>query len=153
MRAVRSARKAIFSILRYGACFLKPCARPGKGKPDWLAQFCVKAPLAWCSAALKAAAICLGTVLATSFTFDYDLMLAPAIAFFAADGSARGFGRSEKAALAALWLMPLLARSVAQIALIPISVPVMLALFILLLRRSTSHFASPTAFSGTFLLK
>jgi alpha-1,2-mannosyltransferase len=81
------------------------------------------------------------------------LPLAPAIAFFAADGSARGFGRSEKTALAALWLMPLLARSVAQITLIPIGVPVMLARFILLLRRSTSHFALPMGFSGTFLLE
>ncbi len=103
---------------------------------------------------LKAAALCLGTVLATPFTFDYDMMLlAPAIAFFAVDGLARGFGPWEKTALAALWLMPLLARSVAQITLIPIGVPVMLALFILLLRRSTSYFASPMAFSGTFLLK
>jgi hypothetical protein len=37
--------------------------------------------------ALKAAALGLRTVLATPFTFDYDMMLlAPAIAFFAADG-------------------------------------------------------------------
>ena len=111
----------------------------------------------WRSAApyqLKAAALCLGTILATPFTFDYDMMLlAPAIAFFTADGLARGFGPWEKTALAALWLMPLLARSVAQITLIPIGVPVMLALFILLLRRSTSNFTSPMAFSGTFLLK
>jgi alpha-1,2-mannosyltransferase len=111
----------------------------------------------WRSAApypLKAAALCLGAILATPFTFDYDMMLlAPAIAFCAADGLARGFGPWEKTALAGLWLMPLFARSVAQITLIPIGVPVMLAVFILLLRRSTSHFASPIAFSGTFLLK
>jgi alpha-1,2-mannosyltransferase len=111
----------------------------------------------WRSAApyqLKAAALCLGTILATPFTFDYDMvLLAPAIAFLTADGLARGFGPWEKTALAALWLMPLLARSVAQITLIPIGVPVMLALFILLLRRSTSNFTSPMAFSGTFLLK
>jgi alpha-1,2-mannosyltransferase len=65
-----------------------------------------------------------GTILAAPFTFDYDLMLAPAIAFYAADGSARGFGPWEKTAPAALWLMPLLARSAAQITLIPIGVPV-----------------------------
>jgi hypothetical protein len=111
----------------------------------------------WRSAApypLKAAALCLGTILATPFTFDYDMMLlAPAIGFFAADGLARGFDPWEKTGLAALWLMPLLARSVAQFTLIPIGVPTMLALFILLLRRSTLHFASPIVFSGTFLLK
>jgi Glycosyltransferase family 87 len=103
---------------------------------------------------LKAAALCLATILATPFTFDYDMMaLAPAIAFFAADGFARGFGPWEKTALAALWLMPLLARSVAQITLVPIGVPVMLAFFVLLLRRSTLRFTLPVAFSGTFLLK
>jgi alpha-1,2-mannosyltransferase len=103
---------------------------------------------------LKAAALCLGTILATPFTFDYDMvLLAPAIALFAADGVARGFGPWEKTALAAVWLMPLLARSVAQVTLIPIGVPTMLTLFILLLRRSTFHLASPMAFSGTFLLK
>lgn len=111
----------------------------------------------WRSAApypLKAAALCLATILATPFTFDYDLMvLAPAIAFFAADGLARGFGPWEKTALAALWLLPLVARGVAQIALIPIGVPVMLAVFVLLLRRSTFRFALPVAFSGRFLLK
>jgi alpha-1,2-mannosyltransferase len=111
----------------------------------------------WRSAApypLKAAALCLATVLATPFTFDYDMMvLAPAIAFFAADGFVRGFGPWEKTALAALWLMPLVARGVAQITLIPTGVPVMLALFILLLRRSTFRCALPVAFSGRFLLK
>ncbi len=81
------------------------------------------------------------------------MVLAPAIAFFAADGLTRGFGPWEKTALAALWLMPLIARTVAQITLIPLGVPTMLALFILLLRRSTFHFASPIAFSGKFLLK
>jgi len=103
---------------------------------------------------LKAAALCLGTILATPFTFDYDMMLlAPAIAFFAADGFARGFGPWEKTSLAALWLMPLLARSVAQITLIPIGVPVMLVLFFLLVRRSTFHFAPPVAYSGSFFPK
>jgi len=103
---------------------------------------------------LKAAALCLATMLATPFTFDYDMMvLAPAIAFFVADGFARGFGTWEKTALAALWLLPLVARDVAQITLVPIGVPVMLAVFILLLRRSTFHLALPVAFSGRLLLK
>jgi alpha-1,2-mannosyltransferase len=103
---------------------------------------------------LKAAALCLATILATPFTFDYDMMvLAPAIAFFAADGLSCGFGPREKTALAALWLLALVARNVALITLIPIGVPVMLALFILLLRRSTLHLALPVAFSGRFLLK
>ncbi len=103
---------------------------------------------------LKAAALCLATILATPYTFDYDMMvLAPAIAFFAADGLGRGFGAWEKTALAALWLTPLVARSVAQATLIPLGVPAMLAVFILLLRRSTVELASPLAFSGVFVPK
>ena len=51
-------------------------------------------------------------MLATPYTFDYDMVvLAPAIAFIAVDGLARGFGPWEKTALAALWLVPLLART------------------------------------------
>jgi len=103
---------------------------------------------------LKAAALCLAAILATPYSFDYDMMaLAPAIAFVAADGLARGFGAWEKTALAALWLTPLVARSVAHATLIPIGVLAMLAVFILLLRRSTVQRASPVAFPGAFLLK
>jgi hypothetical protein len=103
---------------------------------------------------LKAAALCLAAILATPYTFDYDMMvLAPAIAFVAAEGLARGFGPWEKTALAALWLVPLLARTVALATFIPLGVPVMLAVFILLLRRSTLYSALPVASSSAFLLK
>ncbi|GEM_PF-63632 len=86
---------------------------------------------------LKAAALCLSTILATPYSFDYDMMvLAPAIAFMAADGFARGFGPCEKTMLAALWLTPLLARSIAHISLIPLGVPAMLVAFAIILRRS-----------------
>jgi alpha-1,2-mannosyltransferase len=100
---------------------------------------------------VKAASLSIATMLATPFTFDYDTMvLAPAIAFFVADGVARGFKPWEKTALAALWLMPLASRS---IPLIPLAVPVMLVTFVLLLRRSTLHFTRPMTLSGIFLLK
>jgi alpha-1,2-mannosyltransferase len=86
---------------------------------------------------VKAAALCLAAMLATPYTLDYDMMvLAPAIAFLAADGFSRGFGPWQKTALAALWLVPLFARSFAQATLIPLGAPVMLALFILTLRRA-----------------
>ena len=86
---------------------------------------------------LKAAALMIGCILATPYSLDYDLMLlAPAIAFFAADGMARGFGAYEKSMLAALWIVPLVARAVPQATLIPLAVPLMLVAFVLLLRRS-----------------
>ncbi len=86
---------------------------------------------------LKAAALCLATILATPYSFDYDMMvLAPGIAFIAADGFTRKFGPWEKSLLAALWIVPLIARSFAQISLIPLGVPAMLAVFVLILQRS-----------------
>jgi hypothetical protein len=107
----------------------------------------------WRSAApyaLKAAALCLAAILATPYTFDYDMMvLAPAIAFIATDGLARGFGPWEKTSLALLWLAPLVARNVAQVTLVPFGVLAMLAMFILLLRRSTHDSISSLAFSDT----
>ena len=94
----------------------------------------------WRSAApvpLQAAALCLATILATPYSFDYDMMLlAPAIAFVAIDGLLRGFAPWEKTLLAVLWLTPLVARSIAHISLVPLGVPIMMAVFVLILRRS-----------------
>ena len=102
----------------------------------------------------QAKALCIATVLATPFAFDYDMIvLARAIAFFATDGLRRGFGPSEKTALAVLYLTPIAARTFTQWTLVPLGVPVMIVIFILLLRRSTLNFAQPIAISGTFLLK
>ena len=74
------------------------------------------------------------------------MALAPALAFIAVDGIVRGFSPREKTLLAALWLMPLVARHVALVSLVPLGVPVMLAVFVLILRRS-ELFAAPVAFS------
>jgi alpha-1,2-mannosyltransferase len=90
--------------------------------------------------ALKAAALALGCVLATPYSIDYDLMLlAPAIAFLARNGFEGGFAPYEKSALAALWLVPLVARNVAQLTLIPLAVPAMLLAFVLLLQRAQAE--------------
>jgi len=98
---------------------------------------------------LKAAALCIAAILATPYSLDYDMMvLAPAIAFVAADSFARGFGPWEKTSLAALWLVPLVARSVAQATLIPLGVPAMLAMFVLILRRAELGPRLPIAFSA-----
>jgi hypothetical protein len=97
--------------------------------------------------ALKAAALCLATLLATPYSMDYDMMaLAPAIAFLGVHGLRRGFSPYEISALAALWVVPLVARSIAQVALIPLGVIVMLAMFLVVLHRARSDFATvPTA--------
>jgi alpha-1,2-mannosyltransferase len=97
----------------------------------------------WRSAAafpLKAAGLLIGSLLATPYSLDYDLMLlAPAIAYLATNGMTRGFGPYEKSMLAALWIIPLIARSVPQATLIPLAVPLMLVAFGLLLRRAMNE--------------
>jgi hypothetical protein len=86
---------------------------------------------------LKAAALLIGTLLATPYSLDYDLMLlAPVIAYLCIDGMARGFAAWEKTILAALWIVPLIARSIPQATLIPLAVPSMLLAFAFLLRRA-----------------
>ncbi len=105
----------------------------------------IAAALAWlwrspAAFPLKAAALLIGSVLATPYSLDYDLMLlAPAIVYFAVDGMTRGFVPWEKTILAALWIVPLIARSVPQATLIPLAVPIMLLAFTVLLRRAMSE--------------
>lgn len=89
---------------------------------------------------LKAAALIVAAILATPYSLDYDFVaLAPAIAFLVADGMARGFAPWQKSALAALWLMPLVARTVAEHTLIPLGVPAMLTVFVLVLWRAAAE--------------
>ncbi len=95
---------------------------------------------------LKAAALAIGSLLATPFILDYDLMLlAPAIAYLATDGMTRGFAPWDKTILAALWIVPLLARTIPQVTLIPLGVPVMLLAFAVLLRRAMNENGAPQA--------
>ena len=100
------------------------------------------------SFALKAAALCLGAMLATPYSLDYDLMvLAPAIAFLTIDACERGFVPWEKSALAFLWAAPLVARGFAQVTFIPPGVIAMLVMFALILHkasvRSTARIGAP----------
>jgi hypothetical protein len=89
---------------------------------------------------LKAAALTIAAIVATPYSLDYDfVVLAPAIAFLAADGLARGFGAFEKTALAVLWSMPLIARTVAEQVVVPLGVPVMLAVFVLVMWRAVGE--------------
>jgi alpha-1,2-mannosyltransferase len=85
--------------------------------------------------ALKASGLLIGSILATPYSLDYDMMvLAPAMAFLAAEGMKRGFVSWEKTALALLWLAPLFARAVAERAMLPLGVWLMLGVFALVLR-------------------
>lgn len=86
---------------------------------------------------LKAAALALGSLLATPYVLDYDLVvLAVAIAFFARHGLAHGFRDWEISLCAAAWLVPLLSRAIAGATAIPLGLIVELAFYALVLRRA-----------------
>ena len=107
----------------------------------------VAAALVWlwraqADVALKAAALCIAALLATPYSMDYDMMaLSIAIAFLAVHGLRRGFAPYEISALAALWLVPLVARSIAQATLVPLGVIAMLVVFLVVFHRARSDFA------------
>ncbi|MBV8566394.1 MAG: DUF2029 domain-containing protein [Methylobacteriaceae bacterium] len=69
---------------------------------------------------LKSAALMAATLLTTPYCLDYDMMvLGPAIAFALAHGIEGGFAPYEKSVLALTWAMPLIARTVAGLTLLP----------------------------------
>jgi hypothetical protein len=92
---------------------------------------------------LQAAALALGSLLATPYVLDYDLVaLAVAIAFFARHGLRCGFRDFEISLLAAAWIVPLLSRSIAGATSIPLGLLVELAFYALVLRRAALDRAS-----------
>lgn len=85
----------------------------------------------------KSAALCLGALLATPYSLDYDLMLmAPAIALLVAEGKVCGFRDYEQLTLALLWAVPVIVRNVAYYTFIPLAVPLAGLCLIRIYRRS-----------------
>jgi len=86
---------------------------------------------------LKAAALAAGSLLATPYVLDYDLVaLALAIAYLARHGLRHGFGDFEISLLAVAWIVPLLSRGIAGITGIPLGLMVLLAVYAFILRRA-----------------
>lgn len=93
---------------------------------------------------LKASALASGSLLATPYVLDYDLVvLAVAIAFFARHGLRGGFRPYEISLLAAGWMVPLLSRGVAAASGIPLGLLVLLALYVFTMRRAVRDRQAP----------
>jgi len=86
-----------------------------------------------------AATLVAGTLLASPFLLDYDLMLAAVpLAWLFAQGVGGGFRPWEKLGLLAAFALPLFSRSLATFAGVPLGPPVLALLFLLVLRRAWS---------------
>jgi alpha-1,2-mannosyltransferase len=84
-----------------------------------------------------AAMTAVGALLATPYCLDYDMtLLGVAIAFSVAHGVEKGFAPFERSLLAAVWLVPLLARPVMMLTGLPLGVGVMLVYFAFLARAA-----------------
>ncbi len=94
----------------------------------------------WRSAAptrLKHGLLCVAVLLATPFVLDYDLLLlAPALACFAAHAMETGWQPGERLAVALVFTAPLYARTVAEASLVPLGWLATLMLLALLWRRT-----------------
>ena len=85
---------------------------------------------------LRSAALMTATMLSTPYALDYDMMvLGPALALAIAYGLDKGFGDWDKTVLAAVWLMPLIARTVAKATFFPLGLTMTLVLFGLIVHR------------------
>ncbi len=93
---------------------------------------------------LKAGILIAANLAATPYVFDYDLAaLAPALALALSCGLDKGFRPYEKSGLAAIWIMPLLARPMASTLLLPVG-PVAILLFVAgLLSRAAAEAKAP----------
>jgi hypothetical protein len=90
-------------------------------------------------ASIKAAALCAGTLLATPYLLDYDLVvLALPIAWMAREGYDYGFKDWEKSVLALAWLLPLISRGIASGTGVQAAPVVLAALFLVILRKARS---------------
>lgn len=94
----------------------------------------------WRSAAdwrLKAAQLLSGSLLATPYCLDYDMVVAgPAIALLAAFGLERGFRGWDKTILAFAWGAPLVSRGFAEATGVSLGLLALLALFALATARA-----------------
>ena len=95
---------------------------------------------------LRNAAVCAAAMLSTPYVLDYDLVvLGLGAAFLVADGLERGFLPWEKSLLALVWISPLVARTLAEAASLPLGQLGIVVLLALAVRRTLARaeFALP----------
>lgn len=92
---------------------------------------------------LRNALICAAVLIATPYVLDYDfVVLLPALAFLWLDGERRGFLRWDKSLMALVWIAPLVARQVAELAYLPLGMASAVIVAAIAVRRHLT--ASPS---------
>jgi len=85
---------------------------------------------------LRNAFVCAAVVISTPYVLDYDLVvLLPALAWLWLDGRESGFPDWDATIMAAIWVIPLLARNAAHATLVPLGLMSALAVALLATRR------------------
>ncbi len=103
---------------------------------------------------LRNAAVCAAAMLSTPYVLDYDLVvLGLGAAFLAADAVERGWLPWEKSLLALVWVAPMVSRTLAEAALIPLGQASIVILLALAVRRTLADgrlplVAGPLPFSS-----
>jgi hypothetical protein len=92
---------------------------------------------------LRNAAVTAAVLISTPYVLDYDyVVLLAGIAFLWRDAERHGWLSWEKSALALVWAAPLVARSVAQLTLLPLGLLTAILVLGLAVRRALT--ASPS---------
>ncbi|HEX7821276.1 MAG TPA: glycosyltransferase family 87 protein [Sphingobium sp.] len=98
----------------------------------------------WGGMASRATAVLAAALLCTPYVLDYDfVVLGIAIAFMAADMRLRGALRWEATILASAWILPLFARQVTAVTLVPLELIAAIAVLALAARRAIALDGAP----------
>lgn len=93
---------------------------------------------------LRNAAVCAAALLSTPYVMDYDqVVLLPALAWLWRDGRRSGFLPWDKTLMAFAWAVPILARTAAEIAFVPLGLSTTLVVLAIAVRRGEVR-ASPS---------
>lgn len=88
---------------------------------------------------LRNAAVMAAALISTPYVLDYDFVpLGLGVAFLIADGARRGFLSYEKSLLALIWVAPLFARQLAEVALLPLGLASAVTMLALAARRAVT---------------
>ena len=93
---------------------------------------------------LRNALVCAAVLISTPYVLDYDhVVLLPALAFLWRDGQRHGWVSWDATMLAAVWMVPLVARTIAEQTLVPLGLMSATAVAVISVRRAVLRHRHP----------